>query len=268
MMLECHHLGFDYKDKSILTDISFEVPKGHFCVLLGRNGSGKTTLLHCLNRILRPVTGRVCINGMDLSELSPNDIARAISLVPQEHIDIFPFRVLDVVVMGRAPFLKMSARPDENDYRTAVLSLKALNADHLSHKNFNRISGGERQIVLLARSLAQASPVMLLDEPTNHLDFNHQYHLLASVKRLCREKNICIVASMHDPNMAVLFADSVIMLKDGRIMAKGSKDRVMTRTHISALYAIDTHEVLIAPASDPGKKIFLPCLVIKDRSDI
>jgi len=238
-MLECVDLGFRYTDKVIFENISFQAAKGRFCAILGRNGSGKTTLIHCLNKILTPFSGRILMQGMDMASFNRNDIARTISLLPQEQIDIFPYRVLDVVVMGRAPFLKMAARPGEKDYEMAAGALRQLNAQGLSRRNFNRISGGERQIVLLARCLAQAAPVMLLDEPTNHLDFNHQYHLLSFIRRLCREKGISVVAAMHDPNLASVFADDVVMIKDGRVMAGGVKEEVMTEENISALYDMD-----------------------------
>jgi iron complex transport system ATP-binding protein len=234
--LECRQLCFAYHDLQVLNHLSFCVRPGRFCAVLGRNGSGKTTLIHCLNRILTPDSGSILVHGRDIFLLSQNQVARQISLVPQEHLDIFPYRVLEVVVMGRAPFLKVSQRPGPSDYDRAQKALDSLNAGDLASKNFNRISGGERQIVLLARALTQASRIMLLDEPTNHLDFNNQYHLLSSVKSLCRSKGLCILASMHDPNMAALFADDVVMIKNGGIMAQGPVRQVMTKYNISALY--------------------------------
>lgn len=260
LILECRKLGFTYGEKKILQDISFQVNAGVFLAILGRNGSGKTTLIHCLNRILIPVSGQILIQGNELSTLSRNDIAREISLVPQEHLDIFPYKVIDVIVMGRAPFLKVSATPDKNDYEIAINALKELNAGNLADQNFNRISGGERQITLLARALAQATKIMLLDEPTNHLDFNNQYHLLSSIKHLCRSKGISIVASMHDPNMAAVFADDVIMIKNSRVMVQGSTKSVMTQKNISKLYDTDTCEIQI----NATKKFFLPNHIIKD----
>ena len=254
LMIACHKLGFSYTDTPVLKEISFTVKKGCFCVVLGRNGSGKTTLIHCLNRILRPTTGQVTVDGKDMISLSRNQIARAVSLVPQEHMEIFPFRVIDVVVMARAPFLRTAAAPGESDYEIAAHSLKQLRACHLTDKSFNRISGGERQIVLLARAMTQNARVMLLDEPTNHLDFNHQYHLLASIKNLCRSNHLSIVASMHDPNLASLFADDVIMLKNGCILFQGPKQTVMTSKNISALYDIDTRGIQIGDQ----KQLFLP----------
>jgi iron complex transport system ATP-binding protein len=253
-MLSCRQLGFRYGDIPVLYDISFTVEKGCFCVVLGRNGSGKTTLIHCLNRILHPTKGQVFIDGKDMTSLSRNEIARTVSLVPQEHMEIFPFRVIDVVVMARAPFLGTAAAPKPDDYRMAEEALKQLHAFHLADKNFNRISGGERQIVLLARAIAQNPQIMLMDEPTNHLDFNNQYHLLSAIKELCRTTDLCLVASMHDPNLASLFADEIIMLKNGRILYHGPNQKVMTPQNISALYDVDTRAI---PIGD-RKQLFLP----------
>ena len=256
--LECTSLGFRYGSTQILSDISFTIKPELFYAILGKNGSGKTTLLHCLNGILKPDSGTVKLNGRNISALSPKQIARHISLVPQEHLDVFPFKVLDVVVMGRAPFLGMTETPGENDYRLALDALKILACEHLADCNFNRISGGERQIVLLAVSLVQTSRIMLLDEPTNHLDFNNQYRLLLRIKELCRTRQTSVVATMHDPNMATLFADQVIMVKNGRIIAHGRSEDIMTTTNLNALYETRTIQVGNID-TDMGKKhFFLP----------
>ncbi|MCP4719302.1 MAG: ABC transporter ATP-binding protein [Desulfobacteraceae bacterium] len=261
--LECRDLRFTYQDNPVLNHITFKVHSGRFCAILGRNGSGKTTLLHCLNNILSPDAGKVLVHGRDILTMDQKQIAQQISLVPQEHLDIFPYRVIDVVVMGRAPFLGMSQRPGKPDYKMAKDALNFLNAGTLALKNFNRISGGERQMTLLARALAQTTCVMLLDEPTNHLDFNNQYHLLAAMKSLCRTKNISIVASMHDPNMAALFADDLILIKEGCIMAKGSVNEVMTQKNISNLYDTQLGQVKI----NNHKKLFFPETVLTGTMD-
>jgi iron complex transport system ATP-binding protein len=188
VVLECRKLGFCYRQVPVLEKISFKVYSGRFCAILGRNGSGKTTLLHCLNNILSPDAGTVLVHGQEITAMGQNQIAQQISLVPQERLDIFPYRVIDVVVMGRAPFLRLSQRPGASDYAMAHAALNFLNAGSLALKNFNQISGGERQMCLLARAITQTRHLMLLDEPTNHLDFNNQYHLLSAIKSLCRSK--------------------------------------------------------------------------------
>ncbi|MCP4119170.1 MAG: ABC transporter ATP-binding protein [Desulfobacteraceae bacterium] len=254
VILKCNALGFRYGKTQILRDISFDVEPGLFYAILGKNGSGKTTLLHCLNGILSPGQGGVEIEGRNIAALSRKEIARHISLVPQEHMDVFPFKVLDVVVMGRAPFLGMTATPGEEDYRLAMDALKMLGCEKLADCNFNRISGGERQITLLATALVQTSKIMLLDEPTNHLDFNNQYRLLSRIKGLCRTRKTSVIATMHDPNMAMLFADRVIMVKNGGIVAKGSAKETMTTSNIDTLYGIKTVEI----GRFDNKQFFLP----------
>ncbi len=259
VIFECRSIYFRYGEKEVLKDISFKVEPGTFCAILGRNGSGKTTLLHTLNAINNPFSGEVLINGQKIASLSRKNIAKHISLVPQEHIEIFPFKVLDVVVMGRSPFIKMTATPGQKDYKLAMDALKTLNAEKLANCNFNGISGGERQITMLAAALVQTGEIMLLDEPTNHLDFNNQYHLLSIIKQLCHKKGLSVIASMHDPNMAMLFADQVIMIKDGKILKKGKAEKIMTKINIDALYGLDSVAIDIS-----GKKrFFVPADILR-----
>ncbi len=252
--LECKLLTFRYGKTDILHDISFSVEPGVFCAVLGRNGSGKTTLLHCLNGIHKPCEGNILINGKDINLMTRNEIARHVSLVPQEHLEIFPFRVIDVVVMGRAPFIGMTRTPTPMDYDLALEALETLNARRLADCNFNRISGGERQIVLLACALAQTSEIMLLDEPTNHLDFNNQYLLLSRIKQFCRTRKTSVIASMHDPNMAILFADTIVMVKNGKLVACGPAEDIMTKQNIDRLYDTDTAPLAISET----RHFFLP----------
>jgi len=256
--LESRSLSFGYGKKKVIEKISFTAEAGTFSAILGRNGSGKTTLLHTLNRINLPCSGEVFINGKATTAMDRKEIARQISLVAQEHSDIFPFRVVDLVVMGRAPFLGTTSRPGHKEYTLAMDVLRTLKADHLATKNFNTISGGERQIALLAAALAQTTQVMLLDEPTNHLDFNNQYHLLSTIKTLCRRENLCVVASMHDPNMAMLFADQVLMIQKGTIVNQGKAADIMTKENIDRLYQLNTSAIDISRE----KRLFLPTSVL------
>jgi iron complex transport system ATP-binding protein len=255
MSIVCRNLHFAYNGNPILTAVDLKVGEGEFCVLLGRNGSGKTTLIYCLAGLLRPQQGTVAIDGLELAGAARSDIARRVSLVPQEHADIFPFRVLDVVVMGRTATFRFAQRPGPEDYLAAHQVLVELEAEGLAERNFNRISGGERRIALLARALLQAEGTLLLDEPTNHLDFNNQYRLLDKIKRLCREKGTSVVASLHDPNLAARFADTVVMLGGGRVLAVGPVDRVMTAPTVSRLYQTPTRRI----ETDQGEILFVPC---------
>ncbi len=258
--LECRSLCFAYGEKPVLNGISFSVRPGTFCALLGRNGSGKSTLLHCCNRILKPFAGQILINGTDTGRLSQKAIAARVSLVPQEHMDIFPFTVLDLVVMGRAPHLGMASNPGPKDYQMARRTLADLKAEPLADCNFNRISGGERQIALLTGALVQSSEVLLLDEPTNHLDFNNQYLLLSRIKQICRDRGTGVVAAMHDPNLAMLFADQVVMIQNGTVLAAGEADAVMRRENLDRLYEAETVRIELSG----GKRVFLPKSVMDE----
>lgn len=254
-MLTCKHLHMAYDQRTpVLQDISFTAEPGKLYVLLGPNGSGKTTLLHCLNRLLTPTQGTIQINGESISDFSQSLLAQKISLIPQERTDTFPFCVLDVVVMGRTPFLHFAQRPRQEDYELASATLETLEISHLALRNFNRISGGERQLVLLARALVQNTDILLLDEPTNHLDFAHQHQLMRQIKTLCQKRNLLAIATMHNPNLASRFADNVFLLRDGRLLAQGPVSDIMTAEQLGELYEIDA---VLVHAHDRSR-IFLP----------
>lgn len=239
-MLACRDLSFRYKEQQVLRNISFSVEPGTFCALLGRNGAGKTTLLHCLGGICRPESGTVTMDGRDLFGLGRRELARLVGLVPQEHTDIFPFRVIEVVVMGRTPHLSFGQSPGDRDYAMAAEVLDSLGYGHLAGRSFNRISGGERRITLLARALLQTGKTLLFDEPTNHLDFHNQHLVLDRIRTVCRELGARVIASMHDPNLAALFADQVVLLRHGEILAQGDTGKVMTAENLSLVYETPT----------------------------
>ncbi len=154
----------------------------------------------------------------------------------------------------------MTASPGAEDYAMAERALDMLNARYLASSNFNRISGGERQIALLAGALVQTSDILLLDEPTNHLDFHNQYRLLSKIKNVCRQQGTSVVAAMHDPNLARLFADQVIMIKEGRLLFSGAADAVMTKANMDRLYDSETVQIAISES----KQVFLPKEIFYD----
>lgn len=254
MSLHCSSLTFTREGRHILRDISFSVRRGELCAILGRNGSGKTTLLSCLCGLERPDSGSVTVGDKDILGGDRASIARTVSLVPQEHVDIFPFSVLDVVVMGRTAYLGLTGKPGKQDYVDAMTVLERLGASHIAGRSFNRISGGERQAALLARALLQTREALLMDEPTNHLDFNNQYTLLSRIRALCQSRGTRVVATLHDPNLARLFADHVVMLRDGGILTQGPPAEVMTADTVSRLYETPTRKVV----TEDGLELFLP----------
>ncbi len=237
-LLSCKRLNFSYQEKQVLHDVSLECRKGEFIALLGKNGAGKSTLLSCLLGILASTSQRLDICGLDPAKASRDEIARKISFVPQEHDDMFPFSVLDVVVMGRTAYLGLFGAPSSADYQRAHQVLSELYISHLAERTYNTLSGGEKQLVLLGRALVQTRTLVFLDEPTNHLDYKNRYQILASLKKQCVENDSCVVACLHDPNHAKIFADRVLLLAEGKIVAAGSTSEVMTGPTLSRLYGI------------------------------
>lgn len=254
MTLECRNISFAYGGTPVLDSISLHVPRGCLCALLGRNGSGKTSLLHCLCGILRPTQGEILVNGERLTCSDQGARARQMSLVPQDSSQIFPFRVLDMVLMGRNPYLRGSRLPGPQDESVAYWALSLIKAEHLAQRKVNQLSGGERQLAVVARALAQQTPVMLLDEPSNHLDFHNQYRLLYRIRHLCRKHGLSVLAAMHDPNLVGTVADQVVLLASGRIVEQGETRTILNQERLSRLYGMTVREIPL------GKdlKYFLP----------
>lgn len=236
--LSCKDLSFSYQQTTVLHNISLQFHKGEFIALLGKNGAGKSTLLSCLIGLLPSDFSHLEITGLNPLSASRTAIARQVSFVPQEHDDMFPFSVVDVVVMGRTVYLGPFGAPRDIDYTSVHEILEELYISHLKQRIYNTLSGGEKQLVLLARALVQTRTMVFLDEPTNHLDYKNRFQILANLKKQCVENNSCVVACLHDPNYANIFADRVILINEGRIVADGKTDEIMTGEAISRLYGL------------------------------
>lgn len=239
-MLKAKNMAFSYHSREILKDVSVLIEPGKVYGFLGRNGSGKTTMLKLLNGLLKPDKGEVLIEAdgitLDIHRDSKAAIAKYLGFVPQENRGIFPYRVLEMVVMGRNPHLRYLERPKDDDYEIARDALATIGIEYLWNKNFMEISGGERQMVLMARVIAQGARYLILDEPTSHLDFKNQHQILQLVKRISNEHNVAAIMAMHDPNLALSVTDYILMLKDGEIMAEGRPHEVMTEENLQSLY--------------------------------
>ena len=256
MSLSCRNISYAYNGFPVLHGVDIDVPHGSFCALLGRNGSGKTTLLHCLCGILNPNQGDIQVNGDALPGKNGAARARCLSLVPQETGQAFPFTVLEMVIMGRNPYLQGFQQPGPEDEQAARKALDLVGARHLAHRRVNQISGGERQLTIVARALAQQAPVMLLDEPSNHLDFHNQYRLLYKIRDLCQSQGLTVLAAMHNPNVVAAVADRVILLDEGKIPAQGTVEKILTSQNLSGLYQMQVVESRL-----PGNiKHFMPVI--------
>lgn len=234
--VEVEKLIFYYGKTKVLNNLNFFINKGTICGLLGPNGSGKTTLLKCINRLIKPVSGLIKIKGQDIKDMKQKDIAKQVSCVPQQINVVFSFRVIDLVVMGKSPYLKDWETPKAQDYKDAMIVLESINIEGLADRRFNELSGGERQMVLIARAIFQNADVMLLDEPTAHLDYKNQFSILDTIKEVSRNRGLTIIITLHDPNLAMHYCDELVMLKKGELVSKGKTLDVLHSEILSEVY--------------------------------
>jgi iron complex transport system ATP-binding protein len=239
MMLTAVDISFSYGTARVLDAVSLEVARGTIVGLLGPNGSGKTTLLRILSGILPPLSGRVLIDGQPLEHLSRRELARRIAVVPQETHSTFDFSVLDMVLMGRYPHLGPLELEGAADLEIAREALAATGTAGLERRAFATLSGGEKQRVVIAGALAQASQTLLLDEPTAALDLGYQFEIAALLRRLNAERGTTMIVSTHDLNLAAALCDRVALLKGGEVLAQGGTRETVTAENIRLLYDVD-----------------------------
>jgi len=234
-MLDVRDLGFGFGARHVGSGISFTLDAGETLAVLGGNGAGKTTLFRTLLGLLPLQAGSVSIGGAKLAKLAPHERARRVAYVPQLHAPAFGFSVLEAVLMGRASHIGAFARPGRDDHAAAQAALATLGIDALAKRRVTEISGGERQLVMLARAIAQEASVLVLDEPTASLDFGNRVRVLAEIDRL-RAHGMTILFSTHEPDQALAHADRALLLADGRPLALDAVDRALTATNIERLY--------------------------------
>ena len=234
--LEVQNLHFQYiKNKEVFRKVSFSLVPGDILSILGGNGAGKSTLLCCIAGLLRPFQGEIMLNHKRISSMSRNEIAKTIGFVPQLHGSDFAYSVLEYTVMGRAPYIRLYQKPSENDYAIARHNLEKLNMIHLEHKIFTELSGGEQQLVMIARVLTQETPVIILDEPSNHLDYGNQYHVLDILRQLASE-GYMIMISTHNPDHALMLGGKAAILQENGILITGETNQLLTGERLSAQY--------------------------------
>ena len=223
----------------VLDNVSLDVRRGTIVGLLGPNGSGKTTLLRVLSGILPPLAGRVLIGGQPIEQLTRRDLARRIAVVPQETHSTFDFSVMDMVLMGRYPHLGPFELEGAADQKIAHEALTATGTAALEARLFATLSGGEKQRVIIASALAQASEMLLLDEPTAALDLGYQFEIAALLRRLNAERGTTMIVSTHDLNLAAALCEHIVLLKSGRVLAHGATKDTLTADNIRRLYDVD-----------------------------
>jgi iron complex transport system ATP-binding protein len=235
-MIRVENLTLAYGDHIILKDLNFQVGAGEFVGLLGPNGSGKSTLLAALTGLLPPQGGQIWYDGVPLSQWRPRPLARQVAMVPQYSWVNFPFTCWEVVLMGRYPYLRRFQGETREDLETARQAMAATQTQELAPRLVNRVSGGERQLVMLARALAQATPILLLDEATSSLDVRHKLEIFEMLTRLNRDEGLTILAVMHDLNLATQYCRRLIFLKDGGIFRDGETVAACTPEVLEAVY--------------------------------
>ncbi len=243
-MLKARDISFGYGRRraaspNVLHDVSLDVNGGSIVGLLGPNGSGKTTLLRVLAGILPPLTGQVLIDDRPIERLPRRELARRIAVVPQETHSTFDFSVMDIVLMGRYPHLGAFELEHADDQEIARAALAATGTATLEARPFSSLSGGEKQRVVIASALAQASDMLLLDEPTAALDLAYQFEIAALLRRLNAERGATMIVSTHDLNLAAAVCDRIVMLKAGRVIAQGPTESTLTADSIRRLYDVE-----------------------------
>lgn len=252
-LLDVKNISFSYNDEEIFSDISFSIGTGEVLCILGPNGTGKTTLIKCLNGLHDIDSGEILIGGTNIKKLSFREISKHIGYIPQSHVPSFPFKVFDVVLMGRAPYLNLTDSPKEGDVKIAMDALKTLGIDYLKDKEYTNLSGGERQLVFLARVLCQKPDVLILDEPTSHLDFGNQIRLLEIIDNLAKS-GLSIIMSSHFPDHAFLSSTKVAIMKDKHFIDFGTPDDVVTEENLKKAYSIDVKLIEL----DDERKVCVP----------
>lgn len=230
-----------YGERMVLRAVPLEVWPGELLAVVGPNGAGKSTIVKVLAGQLRPWSGRVELFGRPIASLTPRELARSVATVGQENAVAFRFTVLEIVLMGRAPHLGRLAFEGRRDLEIAWDALARLDLLDLAGRHIQELSGGERRRVFLARALAQEPRVALLDEPTAFLDLRHAAEIFTRFKELALERKMAVVATLHDLNMAALYADRVLLMKDGAAIGQGAPEEVLTNANLRAVYETELY---------------------------
>ncbi|NLL95159.1 MAG: ABC transporter ATP-binding protein [Thermoplasmatales archaeon] len=242
MRINVNGVAFSYSSTPVLKDINLDLEGNEFVSIIGPNGVGKSTLIHCMNKILTPTEGVVMINGEDIKGIPLKELAKKLAYVPYSGGDAFPLKVVDTVLMGRHPHNKWKSL--DSDLDIVYDTLKLLRIEHLAMRQFNELSAGQHQKVMLARGIVQEPRLLLLDEPTANLDIRHQIEVTKLLKELSVAKDMLVVMISHDLNIASKFSDRMILMHEGTIFAVGTPEEVLTEENIRIVYKVDSNVVM------------------------
>lgn len=235
------NINVQYQNKSILHNLSLEIPKGRITALLGANGCGKSTLLKALANQLELTQGQITLNDAPIETLSRKEIAKQLAFLPQHPSAPETLTVSELVALGRYPYRNLFSINSSEDIQITQQALETTGLNELAERSLSQLSGGQRQRAWLAMILAQQAPIMMLDEPTSFLDIAHQYELLALVKRLNQEQHTTVIMVLHDIGQAMHFADHLVLLKEGDILTQGTPEEVITPESIKSAFNFNCH---------------------------
>ena len=255
IIIELKRTSFAYLTDPIIKNVSLPVEQGDFMGVIGPNGSGKSTLLKLMSGILTPDDGEVAFQGCNIKSIKRRELAQSLAWIPQENHLAFPFQAMEVVLMGRHPFLHSMAFEDDNDIQIAERAMELTDIQQFSSRLFTDISGGEKKRVMLASAIAQKPEAMLLDEPTSALDIKYQIQILKILNRINEEKGTTIILAMHDLHLASKFCKRLILLDKGQAICDGRPDEVLTKNILEDVYDI---RVKIFKDKDDGSLIIYP----------
>jgi len=257
-MLSVRGLKYHYApERVILKDVSFDLKQGDILCLLGPNGTGKTTLIRCVLSLNKPKSGNVTIEGRDVSKIPAKTRAAMIAYVPQSTNVAFPYRAEEIVLMGRVAHLSLGARPGKKDRAVTDEAIEMLGISWLRKSPFDELSGGEKQMVLIARALVQQARILVMDEPTANLDYSNQVKMLRVIKELAAE-NYAILMTSHYPDHAFLACTQALLMRDGVIMAQGAPEDIVNTENLSTLYSTS----VIVTQAQMGKEFARVCIPV------
>ncbi len=237
-MIKVNHLTFAYDRLRVLDDISFEIGQGQLVAVLGPNGAGKSTLFKCMLRLLHKYKGDIYLDGRNVKDLSRKDMASMAAYIPQSETPVFNYTVMDSVLMGTTGMLSPLKSPGPEQIGIAQQAIDFMDIGYMAHRGINEISGGERQMVLLARAIAQKAKILIMDEPTANLDYGNQHHVLRAIQNMAA-KGFTILLSTHNPEHALRYATYVLAIKDHHVLAQGNAGEILTEGLIRTIYGLD-----------------------------
>ena len=257
-MIQVEKLCFSYANHDVLRNVSFSTQGGDFLSILGPNGVGKSTLFRCILGLLKPSSGSILLDGKPIAQYSSVQLARHIAYIPQSHNPVFNFSVQDMVLMGTTAQMGQFSLPGKEQQEQVACALERLGIAHLRDRGYGSISGGERQLALIARGIAQKAKILVLDEPCANLDFGNRIRVMQTLQNLVQD-GYCVVQSTHDPDQAYLYSTRILALQGGQVLACGEPKEVYTSQLVSSLYGVEVevcqvHEVRVAVPVGAGIK--------------